>query len=135
MVTLISTQPAAGSAVTFSGIPNSYQDLILDIAGVSHDNPATAQVRVEISADGAAWSPPVMIQQGAAALAYTSRITFAHYTDDIGAANRVQPGGTPPSFAASLANHGWHCPGGIQALRVSLSAGNFDAGSFSLSGR
>ena len=135
MTTLISTQPAAGSAVTFSGIPNSYQDLILNIDGASHNNGGNAYMRLELSPDGSNWSPPMNIGYSAASAAISQRIVFADYRETLGAAIKAQPGSASPSLNGTASFLSWNVTGGIAAMRLSMSAGNFDAGSFSLSGR
>lgn len=137
MATLISTQPAAGSAVTFSGIPNSYEDLILDFDGVSHDAASSATLRIELSPDGASFGAPTQFTAGYnAGLAQHGSVTIGGYNGDFGAAvGSINNVANDPGIKERSTNFAWRCAGGVQAIRLSWSAGNFDAGTISLSGR
>lgn len=137
MKSLISSQTAAGGSVTFSGIPASFEDLILDIDGVSHDAGTPAQLRIELSPDGITFGAPAAFTAGFnASVAQHGSVQVADYNGDLGAAfgsifNVVADPGIKPYSA----NFAWRCAGGIAAIRLSWTAGNFDAGTISLSGR
>lgn len=135
-MTLISILPAIGASLTFANIPDTYDDLVLNVAGVSHDAAVSAQLRIELSPDGTTFGAPVAVTPGyAASIAQYGAVTLAGYNGDCGAAagsiNNV-PG--DPGVKQYSSNFAWRCTGGISAIRLSWSVGEFDAGMVSLSG-
>lgn len=141
ILTLISSQtPTAVASVTFSSIPATYENLYLDINGLSHDNGASQSLRMEISNDGATWSAPFIISRTAQAAAFVFR-------GGIFVAGRKRNGGalvggtmettTTPQIDG-VNTTGWpgafSCAGGINHVRLSFSAGDFDAGTVALYG-
>lgn len=139
MATLISSQSASGASVTFSGIPDTFSDLIFDFDGISHNGATPSQLRLEVSPDGVTFSTPFTFTPGYKAdqtwrgwyevLGYGADRGFA-----AGVVNNAAPADPGARTAATLA---WECTGGIGAVRFSwsLAGAMFDAGSFSLSGR
>lgn len=137
MTTPISSQSASGGSVTFSGIPASFEELVLDVDGVSHDAASSAQLRIELSPDGTTFGPPTTFTAGYnAGLGQHGSIVIGGYNNDFGAAvGSINHVANDPGVKERSCNFAWRCSGGIQAIRLSWTAGNFDAGTISLSGR
>ena len=134
--TLISSQPATGNSITFSGIPSGFDRLELDISGVSFAL-AAGQFRYEFSADGVVFTAPVVIGPGfAASLAHTGRIAFADPGADIGLVTGQQGVAPGSGFSTATGISGLRaCVGGIAAIRITPKPGDsFDAGALSLYG-
>jgi hypothetical protein len=128
MPTPFFSQPATGSSVTISGIPTGSTDLVIDLVGVSHNRNTTATLRMAVSADGVSWSAPSAVAAFNKAWPYIGHIVLAGYEGDLGVASRIQPDNMALSLAAFVTDFGWVCPGGVQHVKLSWSAGSFDAG-------
>lgn len=126
---------ATGNSVTISGVPAGDRELVIDMAGVSHNNPTNAALRIEISPDGVVWSPVATVSMFGKALLYTARYIFNGYGESLGDGLRLQPNGAAADMNVPIGDFGWSCPGGIGAVRLSWSAGNFDAGTITASVR
>jgi hypothetical protein len=129
---------ASGSAaITFTTIPTGYSDLMLVVEGVSHNNPGSTGFTVELSDNaGANWTAANVLQGFAAADAVFGRIAIAGY--------RLPAGAMTSELAAIAADRTittggisrvWRLAAGIDAVRIGIGAGSFDAGTMRLFAR
>ncbi len=129
----------SGTAVTFSSIPATYNDLMVRIIGVGQTGVAQTDFNILLSADGTTFSTAVAIGSVPATGALSSGgVNIPRYRGDggflIGSCfTAVQ---TSPSVS-SVGDIGcdWRITGGIAAIRFTLTANAFNAGSIVLYGR
>lgn len=136
---IASTSPSAVASVDFAAIAQTYSDLLIEFAGLSHDNAASAGVNIAFSNDGITFSNGLYIAQpGSSSVTWRGAVLLPNYTADNGTAiNRISdmPSASPAAVYATSSLLNWFCTGGIGALRFSLTAGQFDAGTLTLYGR
>lgn len=133
----------SGTSATFSSIPATYQDLLLQYIGVGHNVAASTPFLLELSDNGSNWTATQQIPsatQTDTATIYGS-IFIPGYLKESGeyvyalsnlTADRTVTGG---SGGATVA---WRIAAGIAAIRVSIASGGgnaFDAGSLKLFGK
>jgi hypothetical protein len=136
--TEIATTPTtSGTTVDFLSIPSTYDDLLLlwnGVSGSSTGNPAIA-----ISPDGATFSAALVFQGSVtASSAIQGALWFPKYNGDHGLTQWIGYQSALTSPGMVNAQHSpikWNSTGGIRALRCSINAGLFDAGSITLFGR
>ena len=129
----------SGSSTGFTSISASYADLMIVCSGLS--GTSSADLRIEISVDnGSTYSTARVI---ASALSnggtYTAAILITGYLQNIGSiigsVTSSAPSSPHVSGPAGSLNATFLGTGGIDAARVSLSAGTFDAGTVTLLAR
>jgi hypothetical protein len=127
----------SGTAISFSAIPATYADLMLVFEGVSHNNGSSTSFTVELSDNnGANWSGSNAIQAFVAADAVFGRITIAGYRLPAGAlTSELAAIAADRTIAAGGASRVWRLAAGINAVRIGVSAGAFDAGMIKLFAR
>lgn len=131
----------SGTSASFTSIPSTYSDLLLVFEGVSHNNGTATNFRLGLSDDGVNWTADTPI----------NNTTFANTATIYG--GLLIPGyrktaGLTPMLVESLtadrtisASIGlafalaWRIAAGIQALRITVQAGSFDAGALKLFAR
>lgn len=135
---IATSTPTGTGSVTFSSIPAIYSDLRLVFMGLSHNDATSRVFTLALSADGTTFSSALNISapQAAAATLYGS-IEIPGYRLDAGALGGFTANLTssPATATGSTINQAWRCTGGILALRVGVTTGNFDAGTITLYGR
>jgi hypothetical protein len=127
----------SGTAVTFGTIPASYCDLMLVFEGVSHNNAGSASFTIELSDNnGANWTAPNVLQSFAAADAAFGRIAITGYRLPAGAmTSDIAAIGADRTVAAGGLSRVWRLAAGINAVRIGVAAGAFDAGTIKLFAR
>jgi hypothetical protein len=138
-----STQtPSAVSSSSITSIPATYQDLLIEILGLSHDSGTGQGLRIEMSGDnGTTWTTANLISVStahpASATMYGGGVLSGY----------LKGAGLFPTIIDALASDYattassnirstiWRIAAGINAIRLSWSAGNFDAGSWKLWGK
>lgn len=139
--TVIGTQTlaAAQAAVSFTGIPQSYSELMLIADGLSHDNGATTGFNLQYSMNnGATFVNSVGV--ASALVGSTQPVWGALFFPDYASTGRrkllwgrylgaLNAGSTAPIISAL------NTTDPINALRVVAGAGNLDAGSLILLAR
>lgn len=126
----------SGSSVTLASIPSYYSDLVLLLKGASGS--ALATWNIELSDNGTNWTStwPMFTSVDAATALYGA-IVISGYCQGtglimraaLGLSNRsINDGGTSKDTA-------WRVDAPITHIRLSLSAGSFDAGAVALFGR
>ncbi len=130
--------PAAGlSAATFTHIAPDYADLLIQLEGVSHNNPSSASLQLALSADGATYSSAANISttvSQSGSFHGAVHIPMCRANSGIllaSTANLL----TSPGLSAISNNAAWRLTGGIAAVRLLPSAGAFDDGTVTLYGR
>lgn len=134
-----STQtPSAVASSSITGIAQTYQDLLIEILGLSHDSGSNQTLRVEMSGDnGSSWTSPLAVTSSVAgsATVFGSILLPRYRADGGGGIRQVENLTADVSSASAGGAFAWRIAGGIDALRLSWSAGNFDAGSWKLWGK
>jgi hypothetical protein len=136
--TTISTVAAtSGATVDFTAIPRVYGDLLIQFNGVSCDVAASTLLNLALSPDGTSYSSGAFIFQfTGAASAYSGGILIPDYNSSYGCYIPALGAQVSPAAQSGTLNPGsWNITGGINAIRLSLSNNNFDAGSIILKGR
>lgn len=128
----------------FTGIPQTYTELMLIATGVSHNNGTSTDLQVQVQ-DGTTWSAAVKINTGSALAAATINsavVNIPGYTKDIGVISSMVQTPWPtsvslgPTFGTdNVGTTPFACTGGIDGLRLLWGAGNYDAGTVALFGR
>lgn len=130
----------SGSAVSFTSIPASYLDLVLLFEGVSHNNGSPTTLTIELSDNnGTNWTPGTSASASTFAAGDTvyGRIDIPCY--------RLPAGALQTQIAALAADRTvgtnaaqsrqFRLAAGINAIRIGLTAGAFDAGTIRLFAR
>lgn len=132
--------PTAVASSSITGIPATYQDLLVEILGLSHDSGTSQFLRLELSGDnGTTWTAVVAIS-GAVAAAATlyGALLIPGYIKAAGTVDRPNMSDLTADHtiaATSGGSHAWRIAAGINAIRLSPAADNFDAGSWKLWGK
>lgn len=136
--TIATQATTSGASVTFSSIPQTYQDLLLVFSGVSHDSGSNQIIRIELSDDGSNWTAAQEISPAVAASAtiYGS-LHIPGYRQAAGSVMGKLANLTADRTAdvPSLQEIAWRIAAGIAHIRISPAAGSFDAGSIVLKGK
>jgi hypothetical protein len=133
--------PSGVASSSITGIPAIYSDLLLVAIGLSHDSGSNQTLRVEYSGDGGgSYTAPQNIQTvtQAASTAIYGSILIPGYLMPAGPLGLGQFGSLSSDVTTSNAgspNTARRLDAGINAIRLSWSAGNFDAGLWKLFGR
>jgi hypothetical protein len=129
---------ATGSgSLDFTNIPQSYAELLIAFDGVSHNSASSAGLTMALSANGASYaSASTIASAGAQSVQWYGAVEIARYTGNGGIA-KVGLGNLASSPAQGFASSAivWRVDGGIAAIRLAVSAGQFDAGAITLYGR
>lgn len=130
------TQTPSGVATSsITGIPATYSDLLLEILGLSHDSGSNRALRIELSGDGGTtWAGPSNLvgSQANTATVYGS-VFVPKYTEPAGLLSTGVANLTSDNtIAAGGGGQAWRIADGINAVRLSFAAGNFDGGSWKL---
>lgn len=133
------TQTPSGTSSSITGIPATYSDLLLEILGLSHNSGSNQSLQIELTDNGVNWTAPLIIMTASAASAtiYGS-VTIPRYRAaagqiGIGLADLTTDRSTSTGGIGN--NRPWRIAGGINGVRLSPSAGNFDGGSWKLWGK
>lgn len=132
---IATSTPTGVGTVDFTSIPQAYSELVLSIKGISHNNGSSANCDIYFSNDGATFGTGVTATAGVNTQTYYGGIYIPHYTEDAGSALVAMAHITSTPVIGNGVSRSWRCDGGITAIRVAFSAGNFDAGTITLYGR
>lgn len=129
--------PSGVASSSITGIPTTYSDLLIEILGLSHDSGSSQAFRFEVTNDGSTYTTPTAMT---GALANTAAVYGSFFIPGYtkGAVLLSAKVGDAPSDLASLASgtiYGFRIGGGVNGVRFSFAAGNFDAGSWKLWGK
>jgi hypothetical protein len=134
---IASVTPTGTGTVTFSSIPQTYQNLMLLFEGVSHDSGSNQSLNISVSPDGSAFGTAhSLVILATAASVYTGGVRIDGYRNSAGpVAGGITTGASAIIGAGNATTPNvWRCAGGIQALRAQWSGGNNDAGTYRLMG-
>lgn len=137
---IATTTPTGTGTVTFSSIPTTYNDLLMVAEGVSHNSGSNQSLDFYVSPDGAAFgSGGFLVSSGAGASTYRGGVMIPGYRENAGViVGALTAAGSDPYVAAGASTSdtlAWRSSGGISAVRIAWSAGNYDAGTITLYGR
>jgi hypothetical protein len=133
-----STAPTtSGTGITFTAIPATYADLLLVVEGVSHNSGSNQQLTLDLSPDGSTWTGPTIISASlASSVAFYGAVYLGGYRKGAGFAHRaINDHASDNTIVTGVSGFGWRISAGIQALRVAVTGGTFDAGTIKLFGR
>lgn len=139
--TQISSQSASGASISFTSIPSTYEDLLLALEGVSHNDAGTASFNYKISkSNGATYSGLTPISGTDAATAtWYGAMFIPGYKKNAGvimaAARNLTSDETAGNASSPVTVTAWRASGGINAIQVLPSASSFDAGTLVLYGK
>jgi hypothetical protein len=129
--------PSAVSSSSITSIPATYQDLLIEVLGLSTST--AASINFDMSDDGTNWTGTTLIATSAAgADTYYGAIFIPGYLKAAVQINKINGSLSSDrtlSNAIGTANVAWRIAAGIQAVRFTTTAGTFDAGSWKLWGR
>lgn len=133
--TIASQNTTSGTSVSFTSIAATYRNLALAFNGVSASS--TGALNIEYSHNGSSWSSVLSIYSStSAANTYYGGIFIPDYANTtggfsvVGLANLTS---APSSSSNSATISGYaHRVAAVQAIRVSIASGSFDAGSIDL---
>lgn len=131
-----STQsPSAASAVTFTSIPSTYNDLLLEVVSITPGT-GTPVMQIELSPDGSTWTLPVAVS-AAAGGQISGGISIPAYLKGSGAIiSKIGPGANNSSVASTANGGSWRISAGITAVRLSYAGGQtLNTGSIKLWGK
>jgi hypothetical protein len=127
----------SGSSVSFASIPATYSDLMLVFEGVSHNNGGSTNITIELSDNnGTTWSAGNAVQGFVAGDAVFGRIAICGYRLPAGAlTSELAAIAADRTVAGGGLSRVWRLAAGIDAIRIGLVAGAFDAGTIKLFAR
>lgn len=132
--------PSGVASSSITGIPDCYSDLLIEILGLSHTSGSNHLLRIELSGDnGATWTAAKnVVNAGAGSQTLYGTLNLPGYRKSAGSL-------IPPSLGSLTSDYttgnlggaafSWRIAAGINAVRLSFSAGDFDAGSWKLWGK
>ena len=129
--------PTGTGTVNFTSIPSTYSDLLLVFAGVSLAGADTITIEGSGNNNSTRCTIAAAVTGGGADTLYQA-FSFPGYLKPAGVA--VSYGSTPnltsdtTSSNATPTSYAWRIAAGINALRISTSTWNFDAGTITLYG-
>ena len=130
--------PNGVAQVDFTSIPQTYSDLLVVFEGVSHNSGSNQSFQVAVN-DGASFTSNVIIGPSVAASAVMYGSWFIPgytFSGGISLGMWNNHAASPALSSGGGSNlYPWRADGGIEALRLAVSAGNFDAGTITLYGR
>ncbi len=131
--------PSGVASSSITGIPTTYSDLLIEILGLSHDSGSNQSLRLELSGDnGATWTSPLSISAAAAnTMTVYGGVQAGGYRKAAGSLF-ANTDNLASDLAVGAGNNNrvvWRIAAGINAVRLSFSGGNFDAGSWKLWGK
>lgn len=130
-----------GTSAAFTAIPTTYADLLLVFEGISHNSGSSQSLTLELSPDGSTWTAPWTLNAsgGGASAAIYGALTVPRYRGGsgmiLGAVNDMAADNTTAANNISGSGRSWRMSAGIQALRIGVTGGAFDAGALKLFGR
>lgn len=127
----------SGTSYAFTSIPRYFKSLEFEILGASHDSGSNQSFRIELSGDnGSTYTTAQAITTtGAATVTWYGGVFIPNYRKAAGLLSANI--GTITSDVAVFSRtdgFAWRIAAGINAVRFSPLAGNFDAGSINLWG-
>lgn len=133
--------PSGGASATFSSIPQTYSELLIEIEGISHNGSGSEALQVAFSDNGVNWTNALTVtgvSSPASNVIYGS-VTVPGYTQPAGtyiaAANAMASNRTLVDFTTDPSATWRLDAGSVANIRFTWSGGaNFDAGSFKLYG-
>lgn len=134
---IASATPSGVNTVDFTGIPQTFTDLVVVSDGLTHNNGGNTQLTLGVS-DGSTFSAQALINAGFSAGSAMSGEAYIHgYRRNLGGVLTANgaAGKSPSAVSGGTSNPMWRCTGGIKGLRVRVAAGNFTAGTIKLYGR
>lgn len=137
--TLIATNtPSAVATSDLTSIPSTYSDLLIVYEGISHDSGSNQTMQIRISGDnGSSYTTAIAISGATAASStmYGSTQINAYNLSagySMGTVNNLSADATATNTLGAFT---WRMAGGIDAVRIQWSGGNFDAGTIKLYGK
>ncbi|MBN9074281.1 MAG: hypothetical protein J0H34_22315 [Rhizobiales bacterium] len=135
----IATASATGAAVSFTSIPQGYDELLVVFDGVSHDSGTSTTIGLRASTNnGSSYSSALAVTGSVAASAVLSgTMSLARYSKAISAGSaEIGTVGSSPALTGPVAIpvKGDHA-GGVNAIQFLPAAGAFDAGTITLYAR
>jgi hypothetical protein len=134
---IATSTPSGVATVSLTSIPSTYQDLLLVFTGLS----GTASANITVSASGDNDSTRCTIGSifvGGGSDTLYGHIAILGYRKAAGSvAGRVGNLSSDTSSEGGTSNnvHSWRIAAGVNALRLALSSGTFDAGTITLFGK
>lgn len=126
------------SSVTITNIPQTFDDLRIATQGISHNHGSAQVSSFSISNDnGATWSPDYQFNASMAASASRlTTITFLGYSRGFGIVVRgsLNDLATTVVDATDSTVSAFRADGGVNAVRITIANGTFDAGTVTLEG-
>lgn len=138
---LIESIAASGANVTFSNLPRSFGELLIVAEGVSHNNGTSTSLEFRFSDDGGAKftaAGAVISNAIAASSAWYGQAHIWDFQQETGnvISGINSSGASAPALGLATARMAiWRASGGMDAIRLSANAGNFDSGTFHLLGK
>ncbi len=130
----------SGTGYDFTGIPNTYADLLMVWQGVSHNNGSNTTIQTRLTTGVSDTSQFGITTSAAASSTWYGALFIPGYTKPAG----IMLIGTVSSSSSALLDFNsfgngsslvWRLSGGVTAWRVAPGAGSFDAGTLTLFGR
>ena len=129
--------PSGTGTVDFTGIPQTYAELVIAFEGVSHNNGSNTAMSMALSANGTTYpGGSTIVGSASQSAAWYGAVEIARYTGSSGVAKVGLANLTSsPAQASGTGIVAWRADGGVTAVRLVLGAGQFDAGTITLYGR
>ncbi|MDB5726021.1 MAG: hypothetical protein JWQ16_2775 [Novosphingobium sp.] len=129
----------SGTTASFGPIPATYSDLALIFEGLSHNNASTTTFTIELSDNnGVNWTPATTLTAGTTANSEVlyGRLDVPGYRFPCGAIGAYLTNLTADrTVAVATRALPWRIAAGINAIRIGVLAGAFDAGTIKLLAR
>ena len=133
---IASATPSGVNKVDFTGIPQTFTDLMVVINGAQHSHTANNILNIGVS-DGSTFSAVSTAFNGfSKSSVLYGKSVIKDYRRDIGGII-CQHGvmGSSPAAAGATIGPAYRCAGGVKGLRLTVTSANFTAGTINLYGR
>lgn len=133
---IASATPSGVNTVDFTGIPQTFTDLMIVIDGAQHDNAGTNILNIGVS-DGSkfSWVATLYNAFSINGVLYGKTVIKDYRRDIGGVIGQHGVMGSSPTIAGAVIGPAYRCTGGVKGLRLTVTKANFTAGTIKLYGR
>ena len=133
---IASATPSGVNTVDFTGIPQTFTDLMIVVNGLQHSHTATNILNIGVS-DGSTFSTVATLYNGfsKSGVLYGKSVIKDYRRDIGGVIGQHGVMGSSPAIVGTVIGPAYRCTGGVKGLRLKVTSANFTAGTIKLYGR
>ena len=133
---IASATPSGVNKVDFTGIPQTFTDLMVVIDGAQHSHTANNILNIGVS-NGSTFSAVSALYSAfsVSGVLYGKSVIKDYRMDIGGVIGQHGVMGSSPAIAGTVIGPAYRCTGGVKGLRLTVKSANFTAGTIKLYGR